>query len=49
MQSIDCGEFREAKRLIGRALAGNPLADIADELRDFLLDKIYSQRQAIGY
>lgn len=45
--AIECSQLREAERLIGRALAGNPPADIADELRDLLLDAVYSQRQAI--
>jgi hypothetical protein len=36
-----------AERLIGRALSGNPPADIADELRDLLLSAVYSQRSAI--
>jgi len=34
--AIDCGQTREAERLIGRALAGNPPDEIADELRDLL-------------
>jgi len=46
--AIECNELRHAERLIGRALAGNPPKDIADELRDLLLEEIYSQRQAIG-
>ncbi|HAA32278.1 MAG TPA: hypothetical protein DCE56_36965 [Cyanobacteria bacterium UBA8553] len=46
--ALECAELREAERLIGRALAGNPPDDIADELRDLLLEEIYSQRQAIG-
>ncbi|MEL6555001.1 MAG: hypothetical protein AAFQ63_16275 [Cyanobacteria bacterium J06621_11] len=46
--AIECNELRHAERLIGRALAGNPPNDIADELRDLLLEEIYSQRQAIG-
>lgn len=46
--ALECSELREAERLIGRALAGNPPDDIADELRDLLLEEIYSQRQAIG-
>ena len=46
--AIECGELREAERLIGRALAGHPPKDIADELRDLLMEEIYSQRQAIG-
>ncbi len=34
--AIDCGEYREAGRLIGVALAGNPPGEIAEELRDLL-------------
>lgn len=47
--AIECAELREAERLIGRALAGHPPDDIANELRDLLLEGIYSQRQAIGH
>lgn len=32
--AMDCGEFREAERLIGMALAGNPPEEICEELRD---------------
>jgi hypothetical protein len=35
--AVECSLLREAERLIGRALSGNPPADIADELRDLLL------------
>lgn len=42
--AIECNQLREAERLIGRALAGNPPDDIADELRDLLLAEIYSER-----
>jgi hypothetical protein len=45
--AVECCQLREAERLIGRALSGNPPPDIADELRDLLLDGVYSQRQAI--
>ncbi|MGG6263784.1 hypothetical protein ACQ4M3_17810 [Leptolyngbya sp. AN03gr2] len=45
--ALECDELREAERLIGRALAGNPPDDIANELRDLLLDEVYSHRQAI--
>lgn len=45
--AIECHELREAERLIGRALSGNPPDDIANELRDLLLDEVYSHRQAI--
>lgn len=48
MLAIECAELREAERLIGRALAGNPPDDIADELRDLLLEEVYAQRQEIG-
>ncbi|MEB3231778.1 MAG: hypothetical protein VKJ64_12270 [Leptolyngbyaceae bacterium] len=47
--AIACHQLREAERLIGRALAGNPPSDIADELRDLLVYEIYTQRQAIGH
>jgi PemK-like, MazF-like toxin of type II toxin-antitoxin system len=43
--ALECSELREAERLIDRALAGNPPADIADKLRDLLLEEVYSQRQ----
>jgi hypothetical protein len=46
--AIECAELRDAERLIARALAGNPPDDIANELRDLLLEEVYSQRQAIG-
>jgi hypothetical protein len=47
--ALECHELRAAERLIGRALAGNPPDDITNELRNLLLEEIYSQRQAIGY
>lgn len=47
MLAIECSQLREAERLIGRALAGNPPDDIANELRDLLLEEIYSHRQAL--
>ena len=37
-----CGEFREAERLIAVALSGNPPEEIAEELRD-LLQQVYGQ------
>jgi hypothetical protein len=46
--ALECSELREAERLIGRALAGNPPVDIANELRDLLLEEVYPQRQPIG-
>jgi hypothetical protein len=34
--AIDCGEIREARRLITAGLSGNPPWEIAEELRDLL-------------
>jgi tetratricopeptide (TPR) repeat protein len=41
--ALDCGEYREAERLIATALSGEPPADVADELRD-LLEQAYFHR-----
>lgn len=38
---IECGQWREAERLVAEGLAGNPPAEIADELRD-LFQEIYA-------
>jgi hypothetical protein len=46
--AIACSELRIAEQLINRALAGNPPADIADELRDLLLTEIYPKRQLLS-
>jgi hypothetical protein len=35
--AIDCGEFQMAERLITRALAENPPAEIAAELKDLFV------------
>jgi hypothetical protein len=40
--AVECALLSEAERLTGRALSGNPPADIADELRDLLLSAVYS-------
>jgi hypothetical protein len=34
--AVQCGELREAERLIAVALSGNPPHEIAEELRDLL-------------
>lgn len=39
--AYQCGELREAEKLVAHALAGNPPTDIAVELRE-LLQQIYS-------
>ena len=41
--ALECDETREAERLIGRALSGNPPDEIAEELRD-LLEDVYFRR-----
>ena len=38
--ALDCGEYREAERLIAVALAGTPPEAIANELRE-VLDALY--------
>jgi hypothetical protein len=38
--AAECGEWREAERLIAVALSGNPPVEIAEELRD-LLEQVY--------
>ena len=45
--ALECGDFREAERLIAVALAGEPPDEIAEELRD-LLEQIYFDRPASG-
>lgn len=40
---IDCGEFREAERMVAMGLAGNPPDEICDELRD-VLEKVHFSR-----
>jgi hypothetical protein len=41
--ALDCGEIREAERLISIALSGDPPFEIAEELRD-LLEDVYFKR-----
>jgi hypothetical protein len=41
--AFQCGELREAERLIATALAAFPPEEIAEELRD-LLERVYSNR-----
>jgi hypothetical protein len=41
--ALECGEIREAERLIAAGLAGNPPEEISEELRD-LLEKVYFMR-----
>ena len=38
--ALDCGEYREAERLVAAALAGTPPESIANELRE-ILDALY--------
>ena len=46
--ALECGELREAERLIALALAGNPPTEIAAELRD-LFEQVNFQRQLISF
>jgi len=39
----ECGEYREAERLITTALSGTPPETIAEELRDLLLQVYFEQ------
>lgn len=41
--AMECGEIREAERLVASGLQGNPPADIAEELRDLLEDVYFSR------
>src|SRR5262249_12481203 len=41
--ALDCGELREAERLIAVALSGDPPFEIAEELRD-LLERVNFER-----
>jgi hypothetical protein len=38
--ALECGQLREAERLIATALSGDPPEEIAEELRD-LLEQVY--------
>jgi hypothetical protein len=38
--ALECGELREAERLIAAAISGDPPDEIAEELRD-LLEQVY--------
>lgn len=45
--AIDCGEYREAERLIAVALSGDPPEEIAEELRDLLEDVNFGRHLAL--
>ena len=45
--ALDCGEIREAEKLVAVALAGDPPDEIADELRD-LNEQIYAETRQKG-
>jgi hypothetical protein len=46
--ALECDELREAERLISRVLSGFPPIDIAEELRNLLIEEIYSHREQIS-
>lgn len=48
--AIECGELRDAERLIATALSGNPPPEIAEELKDLFIQinlSQYLKRQGI--
>jgi hypothetical protein len=45
--ALECGDLREAERLIAVALSGEPPDEIAEELRD-LLEQVYFDRPVSG-
>ena len=47
--AVDCGEIREAEKLIATALAGNPPDEIAAELRELLMQVVPQLQQAAGH
>ena len=46
--AVDCGEYREAEKLIATALLGNPPATIAAELRELLMQVVPQLQRAAG-
>lgn len=45
--AVECGEAREAERLIAIALTGNPPEEIAEELRD-LWQQVYRELRRVS-
>jgi hypothetical protein len=46
--ALECNELREAERLFSRALSGYPPIAIAEQLRNLLIEEIYSHREQIS-
>lgn len=46
--AIDCGEIREAEKLIATALAGNPPDEIASELRELMMQVLPQLQGVVG-
>jgi len=44
--ALNCEEYRLAEKLLAVGLAGNPPAEIADEMRD-LLEQVYLHRELL--
>jgi hypothetical protein len=42
---LECGELRDAERLIAEALSGNPPDEIAEELRNLLKQVYFGSKQ----
>jgi tetratricopeptide (TPR) repeat protein len=46
--ALDCGEVREAEKLIAAALVGDPPAEIAVELRALLMEVLQTYQQGVA-
>ncbi|MDQ7027329.1 MAG: hypothetical protein Q9P01_02955 [Anaerolineae bacterium] len=46
--AVDCGEYREAEKLLLTALLGNPPASIAAKLRELLMQVVPHLQRAVG-
>lgn len=44
--ALQCGELREAERIIAQALSGNPTDEVATELREMLLEVYDANRKS---
>ena len=45
--ALNCEEYRLAEKLLAVGLAGDPPAEIADEMRD-LMEQVYSHRELLA-
>jgi hypothetical protein len=45
--ALNCDEYRLAEKLLAVGLAGDPPAEIADEMRD-LMEQVYAHRELLA-